>query len=224
MIMLNASWYDQPLFNTLLTLFLGGIILDWLKTRWARDEKKREKTLEFLEATGDRLNHLLSRIFGALAIEDLGDDCLTELKVRRSALLEKRFVVRLGAEAYLCSPSFWVDYDFLAKNLYEVVKAMERLAKQPEAVSDLVAQIRDLREMISREWPISDDDPPEKTIAHRNEALKEIHRWVRMIWHRAIHLISVPLQEEINSGRKRTAKERPTPALQRTAEAAAERS
>ncbi len=218
--MLNESWYNQPIFNTLIALVLGGIILDWLKTRWARDEKKREKTLEFLEATGDRLNHLLSRIFGALAIEDLSDDCLTELKARRSALLEKRFVVRLGAEAYLRSPSFWVDYDFIAKNLYEVVKAMDSLARQPEASSSLVVQIRDLREMISREWPIEDDDPPEKEIPRSNEVLKEIHRWARMLWHRSIHLISVPLQEEINSGRKRIARERPTPALQRTAEAA----
>src|SRR5688500_3327947 len=113
--------YNQPIFTTLLTLALGGLMLDWLKERWARHEKRQDKTLEFLEATGDRLNHLLSLIFGTLATESLGEERLTELRARRSVLFEKRFKVRLGAEVYLGSHSFCNNYEFLITNLYELV-------------------------------------------------------------------------------------------------------
>lgn len=206
--------YNQPIVNTVLTLALGGLILNWLKERWARDEKKREKTLEFLEATGDRLNNLLSLIFGTLATENLSDECLKELRARRSILFEKRFAVRLGAEAYLRSPAFWMNYEFLANQLYELVKVLERLAQQPGEHSSLIHQVRSQRERIAREWPL-EDDPPDKQITHSSESLVEVHRCARMLWHRSIDLISAPLQEEVRSRHKRMTSGRPPQALQR---------
>jgi hypothetical protein len=210
-------FYNQPLFTTLLTLALGGLILDWLKVRWARVEKRRDKTLEFLEATGDRLNNLLSLIFGTLATENLGEELLKELRARRGILFEKRFAVRLGADAYLRSNAFCTNYEFLITHLYELVSILEKLAKHPGGSPDIINQIRSRREAIAREWPI-EDDPPDKQIHHSNESLVEVHRYARMLWHRAIDLISLPLQEEIGSKRQKTpaARKHPTLSVERT--------
>lgn len=216
----SAPWYNQPVFTTFLTLALGGLILNWLKERWAREEKRRDRTLEFLEGTGDRLNHLLSLIFGTLATGNLTDDCLEELRSRRSPLFEKRFAVRLGAEAYLGQLRFSKDYEFLVTQLYDLVELLSKIAGGSVAVSVLLEAVNNKKREVAERWPLDYElaDSVEGRVAHRDDQLfNEVYRWNRMIWRRSLQLVSLHLRRELGLSR-RILKRRST--LARTAGAA----
>lgn len=192
------AWYDDQLFNTLVTLGLGTLIVNWLKTRWRREDKKRDKTLEFLESTGDRLNHLLSLIFNSLLTHNLSDERIAELRALRRPVFEKRFSVRLGAEALLGAPEFSGNYDILANQLFALIEVLPRKAKGEDEAA-LVAEIGRRMAELAEEWP----SEPSASAVHRHpqvqgdEVLAEIQRWARMIWQRALELISGPLRKEI---------------------------
>jgi hypothetical protein len=192
------AWYDDQLFNTLVTLGLGTLIVNWLKTRWRREDKKRDKTLEFLESTGDRLNHLLSLIFNSLITHNLSDDRIAELRALRRPVFEKRFSVRLGAEALLGSPGFSGKYDILANQLFALIELLARKAKGEDDVA-LLAEIGRNTAELAEEWPF--ETSASAVYRHPqvegDEVLAEVQRWARMIWQRALELISGPLQKEI---------------------------
>ncbi|HEX8693732.1 MAG TPA: hypothetical protein VF746_15020 [Longimicrobium sp.] len=193
-----AAWYNQPVVNTVLTLVLGGVILNWLKERWARQEKKRDKALEFLENTGDRLNHLLSLVFGTLRTGDLSAERLEELRSRRRPIFEKRFAVRLGAESYLGNPSFWRKYDILANQIYELVEVLAVVAQRRGDLS-VLEDIRRQEAMLTAKWPAEGTQPDaadgQPAVAPGDQVLSEMLRWTTMIWRRSIQLISVPLHD-----------------------------
>jgi hypothetical protein len=208
-----TSWYNQPIFTTFLTLALGGLILNWLKERWAREEKRRDKTLEFLEDTGDRLNHLLSLIFGTLATGNLTDERLEELRLRRSPLFEKRFAVKLGAEAYLGSLRFSKDYEFLVNQLYELTEVLSKIAGRSVTVSTLLEEVKGRKKEVSERWPLDNEsvDSVEGRVARRDDQLfNEVYRWNRMIWRRSLQLVSLHLRREFGLSR-RILKEAPNP-------------
>jgi hypothetical protein len=191
-------WYDHKLFNTLVTLAVGTFIVNWLKTRWEREEKKRDKTLEFLDSTGDRLNHLMSLIFNTLILHNLGDERIEELRLLRRRLFEKRFAVRLGAEALLGSPAFSKKYDILANQLFHLTEMLpHKVAGANEEL--LLAEVQRYKSQLAGEWPI--DPLADASVRHPqvqgDKVLAEMHAWNNMIWHRALELISGPLQKEI---------------------------
>jgi hypothetical protein len=192
------AWYDDQLFNTLVTLGLGTLIVNWLKTRWRREEKKLDKTLEFLESTGDRLNHLLSLIFNSLITHNLSDERLAELRALRRPVFEKRFSVRLGAEALLGSQGFSGKYDILANQLFSLIELLPRKAKGEDEAA-VLAEIGRKTAELAEEWPLESV----ASAVHRHpqvlddEVLAEVQRWARMIWERALDLISGPLKREI---------------------------
>jgi hypothetical protein len=201
----STPWYNQPIFTTFLTLALGGLILNWLKERWAREEKRRDKTLEFLEGTGDRLNHLLSLIYGTLATGNLTDERLNELRARRSPLFEKRFAVKLGAEAYLGSLRFSRDYDFLVNQLYELVEVLSKIAGRSVAAAALLDEVKGRNREVAERWPLDNEsvDSVEGRVARLDDQLfTEVYRWNRMIWRRSLQLVSLHLRREFGLSRR----------------------
>ncbi|HEV7589402.1 MAG TPA: hypothetical protein VGO40_14900 [Longimicrobium sp.] len=194
-----TPWYNQPIVTTLLTLALGGLILNWLKERWARQEKQRDKALEFLESTGDRLNHVLSLLFGTLRSGNLTEERLAELRARRAPVFEKRFAVRLGAEAYLRSPAFARKYDLLANQLFELVEVLARIARTRGDLS-VLEEIRRYESELEARWPgagVPADPGEGHAVVPGDQALSEMLRWTTLLWRRSIQLVSVPLRDAL---------------------------
>lgn len=194
----SHPWFDHPIVNTLLALGGGGLIVNWLKTRWQRQDRRRDKTLEFLESTGDRLNHLLSLIFNTLLMQNLSDERIDELRVLRRPVFEKRFAVRLGAEALLGSPAFSVRYDILANQLFKLIEVLPRKVGGA-GEQELLKKIREEMAQLAEEWPAapSDSGSHRHPLVEGDEVLAEMQRWAMMIWGRALELISGPLQREL---------------------------
>ena len=156
-------WYDHKIFNTLVALGLGTFIVNWLKTRWEREEKKRDRTLQFLESTGDRLNHVLSLIYNTLITHNLSVDRIEELRLRRRPVFEKRFSVRLGAETLLDSLTFSKRYDILANQIFELIEMLPRRAGGTED-ERLLEEIWHKKATLAGEWPA--DPLGDATVRH----------------------------------------------------------
>lgn len=179
------DFLNQPFIVSLITLTLGGLLLDVIAGRRSRKNKLRDQAIEFLSATGNDLNSVISTIHGHL--EGHNSERYLKLVESFTRLYAKRMSVQIGSQAYLNSEDFHQQYDSLLQELEILASYLE--IKQ-DASEQILSKIQERRNRLGKAWPIENEVHQEPA----NESAGELMLWMEMIRNRTTHLISTNLR------------------------------
>lgn len=178
-----AELLNQPIVLTMLSLAFGGYLANTIADRRARNNKRREKAIDFLAETAGTLNGVISTMYGSLRTSkpfspETAIDLLT-------TLYSRRMNVRIASEAYLRSESFPRQYDRILHELQAVAFLIPALAENGEPAASVFARRTALRDS----WPIQDE--PARPIA--SSPTEELMLWLEMVLDRITALLSSSL-------------------------------
>ena len=192
---------NQPIVVTLITLTVGGYLLNVITDRRSRKDKLREKAIEFLTKTGNDISSVISPMHAHL--EGHRSESDLNLVEGFTMLYAKRMSVQIGGRAYLNSEEFHLHYDTLLKELEGVAVYLSReqeqvafhLSREQEQDSSeqILSQIRERRDRLGKAWPIENETPQ----APANEPADELMLWMDMIRNRTTQLLSDNLKAVI---------------------------
>ena len=176
---------NSKIFNTAITLAIGGLLFSWISNKRARKDKLREKRIEFLEEVGNNFNSAVAqnfyRIRNQMPYSD--KDQFTNVWAE---LFKKRFLIRLKSESYLKNKSFAYKYDFLIWEIRDITHFVGHTTYKP-LTEEKIQEIQDRIERLQEEWPIKEmPHPKEKKVGPGYQKLLE---WNSMVYKRALKLL-----------------------------------
>ena len=149
------TFLNQPVFIALLTPVGGGYLLAILRERRARQEKIKEKAVEFVTEIADHINALFARIFAHIR-RDSREQVEDLLKERLQKLFEKRLGVRVKSRAYLGGDELWEDYEWVIWALRDI-RDLLGIAHENQAFAAVRNEIRNWSEQIEESWRMQDE-------------------------------------------------------------------
>ncbi|MBM0743822.1 hypothetical protein JOY44_19735 [Phormidium sp. CLA17] len=183
---------SQPIIITLLSLLIGSYLFTLLAERRAKREKSREKAIQLIEEVGNDFNAVFARIIGRVRLGNFNIERDSPLNEKRGLLFTKRFSVRIKSEAYLRNKDFWKKYDYLVFEIDKIITVMKSTTEVAD-VQEIVKEIRRHQQKLFHEWTI-DEDRREPNVSSLSD---ELEIWHRMIWDRAVWLLSTNLKAEL---------------------------
>ncbi|MCY7321555.1 MAG: hypothetical protein LH660_07085 [Phormidesmis sp. CAN_BIN36] len=188
------TFLSQPIIITLLSLLIGSYLFALLAERRAKREKIREKAIQLIEEVGNDLNAVFSRIIGRVRLGNFNIEKDSPLNEKRGLLFTKRFSVRIKSEAYLKNKDFWQKYDYLVFEIDKIITVMRSITELADA-QKIVQEIREHQQRLFHEWTIDEERYKHKPNA--SSPSDELEVWHRMIWDRAVWLLSTNLKAEL---------------------------
>lgn len=191
---LLSTFIEKLMFSNLLMVFVGGYWFKKISDNRTRNEKVREKMIDFIEEAGSDINLVLSLIFNHLrrnSIEVRNDSELFEMS---GELFTKRFLVRVRSKAYLKKDHFWKQYDHIAWELHEIVCFMEKITSHHYQTDEIVTLIDANISWLKKDYPFHND---RKSSNSFDSPVKELFVWTLMVWDRADHLITTHLENAL---------------------------
>lgn len=188
------TFLSQPIIVTLLSLLIGSYLFTLLAERRAKREKIREKAIQLIEEVGNDLNAVFSRTIARIRLGNFnfeGDSPLTE---KQGLLFTKRFSVRIRSESYLKNKDFYQKYDYLIFEINKIITVMKSIT-EVEDVQEIIREIREHQQRLFHEWIIDGERYESKSNAA--SLSDELKVWHRMIWDRAVWLLSKNLKAEL---------------------------
>lgn len=179
---------NQPFFLTLFTLLIGGYAFKRFSERRAREERVKDKAIEFLEEVGSDINPVLSLLAGHIRFKRTS--LSEELRESTGLLFTKRFSVRIKSKAYLESEEFWKDYDKLVWEIREMTRFLVQLPNRYEG-EKIITEIQEHQAKLSQKWPLEDREFSNDLESPFNE----LKTWSDMIWNRSVWLLSSYLEQ-----------------------------
>lgn len=175
------EFLNQPIIVALITLSVGGFLLDMIADRRSRKNKLRDEAIEFLTETGNDINSVVSTMYGHL--EGHNSESYLKLVEGFTRLYAKRMSVQIGSQAYLNSEEFHQHYDRLLKELESVALYLD---KEQDSSEQIISKIQERRNRLGKAWPIENETQQ----ASANEPTDELMLWMDMILYRTPHLLS----------------------------------
>ena len=188
------TFLSQPIIITLLSLVIGSYLFTLLAERRAKREKIREKAIQLIEEVGNDLNAVFSRIIGRIRLGDFNIERDSPLTEKTGLLFTKRFGVRIKSESYLKNKDFWRKYDYLVFEINNIITVMKSITEVEDA-QEIIRKIREHQQRLFREWSI--DEEKYKSTSNASSLSDELEVWHRMIWDRAVWLLSTNLKAEL---------------------------
>lgn len=183
---------NQPIILTLVTLAVGGYLLNIISDRRARKLKLQEKGIEFLEDVGNNFNAVLSKLAGIIRSGKISTTSISKLNDRIGILFKNRFSVRIRSAVYLKSNDFSRKYELLMWELRHIAEFLATISKSYQK-DEIVTQIKEHQTRLAEMWPYT-DKPSSQSF---EPPYDELWAWRGMIWKRAIDLLSTHLQKTL---------------------------
>lgn len=169
--------------NTIVTLVLGGIILGFVNHRRSRQDKVREKSIDFLEVTGELINLAISNLFGIIRREEFRKNI--EFRENLDSLFHNRFKVKINSKAYLDKSSkFDENYDELILEIRHIYRTIQ---KKGDKRDELAIYSNGRVEELSRKWNIKYNEVDHDQYS---SPVKELHIWNTILFRRAVFMLS----------------------------------
>lgn len=188
------TFLSQHIIVTLLSLLIGSYLFTLLAERRAKREKIREKAIQLIEEVGSDLNAVFSRTIGRIKLGDFNVERDSPLTEKKGLLFTKRFSVRIRSESYLKNKDFWRKYDYLVFEINKIITVMKSIA-EVEDVQEIIREIKENQQRLFHEWTV--DEERYKSKSNASSLSDELEVWHRMIWDRAVWLLSTNLKAEL---------------------------
>lgn len=207
----ETPFYNEPIFLTLLSILLGGIVLTLISKYIEERSKRRSMVFIFLEEIGLMLSTTLATINGHIKRKDYGPEMETNVFKKKSDLFVARFSVRTKSKAYLRNNEFWKKYDYIIYEIDILIHLLKK-GKFSDGTTSIV-KIRERIDFMERFWPINKKEAMEHdnkyvsnsilsngSILDQKPSYKEanlhdlLKYWVGMVWIRSNLLIHKSLE------------------------------
>ena len=185
------DFLNQPIILTLITLTVGSFLLSLVAERRARNDKLRDKAIEFLTDAGDIISQFVPHVYGQLRTGSTNVD--DALRIAIKDLFAKRLGIQVGSQAYLRSETFLSQYYQLLDQLMAVVVCMTEL-EQGGNTEETLLKIQEHSRRLGDSWPLADESLPPST----GRPVDELILWMDMILHRAAQLLSKHLKAALH--------------------------
>lgn len=184
------EFINQPFFVSLLTITVGSYLLNLITDRRSRNDKLREKSIDFITNAGNNINNFYPRIYeqlrrGKVEISPAISEGLRDL-------FSTRMSVQVGSQAFLKSDVFHLQYFQLLDELVAVVTCIS-VHEQGSPKEETILKAQRHRKHLGESWPIP-DDPPD---SNSDQLVEELIKWMDMIVRRTTHLLTLNLNEVI---------------------------
>jgi hypothetical protein len=188
------TFLSQPIIITLLSLLIGSYLFTLLAERRSKREKIREKAIQLIEEVGNDLNAVFSRVIARIRFSNFNIEKDSPLTEKQGLLFTKRFSVKIRSESYLKNKDFYKKYDYLVFEIDKIVTVMKSITDM-EDVQEIIREIREHQQKLFHEWTIDEERYQPKSNA--SSLSDELKVWHRMIWDRAVWLLSTNLKAEL---------------------------
>lgn len=175
-----AEFLNQRFVITIISILLGGYLLERIAERRARTQATQKKVLDYLEDIATRINSTITAIFRHLRFPESEDHDSNALVTELEELYRKRFTTQLVARLYLKNEEFSTRFELICKELRAVVDVLSN----PNEIKAETAE--DRRAQLEVRWPLAQEphsyddlDPP----------IREVAVWVDLVWKRAQSLM-----------------------------------
>jgi hypothetical protein len=183
------SVLNQPIVLTLVSLLVGGFLLNLITERRARENRLREKRIEFISDVAQHVNSFLPNLYEPLRTGNLGMN--QEIAASLKEIMATRMTVQIGSKAYLRSEDFSQKYNVILDELLFFIHIFIQ-ASSAGSQEGLVSRIEERRGQFAKNWPL------EETLSATDGQLNEnLIVWLDMIAHRATDLLSSSLEKSI---------------------------
>jgi len=179
---------NQPFVITLISLVVGGYLLNVIAERRTKTDKIREKSIDFINEVGNHIAGFVPHIYeqlrqGKTSLSPGGEEAFRDL-------FSTRMSVQVGSQAYLKSENFHLQYFQILDELMKVVMCMNEL-EQKNHPEETVKKIREHRKRLSESWPFPDETPS----PNAKQLVEELIVWMDMILRRATHFLTANLKD-----------------------------
>lgn len=182
------DFLNQPIVLTLVTLIVGSYLLSIVAERRSRNDRLKDKAIEFLTDAANTINAFVPLIYrqlrtGKLAVDQAIEDGMTDL-------FTKRLGIHVGSQAFLKNEQFAFKYFKLLDELASVVVLLTELEQGSDA-EEIVKKVRVNRKRILEEWPLANESFSPET----GQPADELILLMDVILHRITDLFSKNLKE-----------------------------
>jgi hypothetical protein len=179
---------NQPVVITLISLVVGGYLLNVIAERRTKTDKIREKSIDFINEVGNHIAGFTPHIYeqlrqGRTSLSPDGVEAFRDL-------FSTRMSVQVGSQAYLKSKNFHLQYFQILDEFMKVVVCMNEL-EQENNPEETVKKIRDHQKRLSESWPL----PDETSSPNTKQPVEELIAWMDMIMRRATHFLTTNLND-----------------------------
>ncbi len=203
----NTSWpvefLNSPIGLTSLTLFFGGLVFSLLSEYRAKQTKKIEKSIQFLDEISKDFNSNLTMLIRYIrlgnfkeddnksaeekrAIKEERDKLFSELQKKNAELFKKRISVKIKSKAFLRSEGLSKQYDFLIWEMGKLLTAAN-MPLDGEKLSEFGFETAKLTVI----WGIDDEI---KLNTNLKNPYVEYNYRAEILWLRAVGLMSSEIE------------------------------
>lgn len=185
------EFINQPFVVSLITITVGSYLLNLIADRRSRNNKLREKSIDFITDVGNNINNFFPHIYeklrqGKIEISPAISDGLRDL-------FSTRMGVQVGSQAFLKSDDFHLQYFQLLDELGAVVVCISA-HEQGGSPEETILKAQKHRKQLGESWPLPDDPPSSKG----GQPVEEIIMWMDMIVRRTTHLLTMNLKKVVS--------------------------
>lgn len=184
------DFLNQPIVLTLVSLVVGSYLLSLVAERRSRQNRLKEKSIEFLTEAADTINTFIPLIYrqlrtGSLKVDQAIEEGLTDL-------FSGRMRIQVGSLAYLKTEKFAHKYFELMDELSAVMQFMVQFERGEDKAEVLHAVIV-RREKLMADWPLNGEEHPPSSGTPVDELI-----WLMdLTLHRTTDLLSSYLEDVV---------------------------
>lgn len=185
------DFINQPIVISLITISVGGYLLNLISDRRSINDKLRDKSIEFITNAGNNINTFFPLIYEQLRRGkiEISPAMVDGLRI----LFSTRMSVQVGSQVYLKSDDFHLKYFQLLDEIAAVVNCISEY-KEGNPSEDTVSEAQRYRQRLIESWPIPDDPPS----SNDNQPVQALIIWMDMIVRRTTHLLTLNLKKVIH--------------------------
>jgi hypothetical protein len=181
------DFLNQPIVIALVTLTVGSYLLNLVADRRARNNKLRDKAIDFISEAGNIINGFCPHVYRQLRMGNIVVDQSIEDGLKE--LFSKRMSIQVGSQAYLKSEVFYKQYHELIDELADVVASMREL-EHGASLQAGIERIREHKERLRESWPSAEDF----SIPYSESPIEELISWMDMIMYFTTNLLATNLE------------------------------
>ena len=179
------GFLNQNIVVTMLSILLGGYLLNRIAESRARTQAAQTRILEFLETIGTDLNKAMTSLFREVRLGDLEDPESSKFMDDIASLFGKRFIVKIMSQTHMKNTTFSDKYVSLCRELREIGAMLLAIREGSTSDGPDAVAVKHTEEL-DQTWPVVGDKNEYKDVDRK---YRKTAMWLDAVWIRAEELV-----------------------------------
>ena len=181
------EFLNQPIILTLISLVVGSFLLSFIAEQRSRNDRLKNKAIEFLTEVGSNINTFIATIYGQLRVGKI--QMTQEIADGMKVLASTNLSVQVSSQAYLKSEEFYQNYSRIVTEYGKVIFCIQGLQNNMNE-DETIKKVIEYHQQLKASWPLADEIQPDSS----GKLVDEFLLWMDMITARATNLITTNLK------------------------------